>query len=140
MNISGIRNFINRRFKKLQSYIDLEDVNNQASGIEIPFEIKDDVILGAYRNGDAVSKMFFLSQKGIYYLSQNDWNFFSYQDIAGTDMKENRKIENKIIVVSLKDGSKVELQVEGERSLDGRTLYDIYEFLTFLMPTRQSRK
>ena len=55
-------------------------------------------------------------------------------------MKENRKIENKIIVVSLKDGSKVDLLVEGERSLDGRTSYDIYDFLTFLMTTRQSKK
>ena len=140
MNISGIRNFINRRFKKLKSYIDLEGVNNQASGIEIPFVINDDVILGAYRNGDAVSKMIFLSHKGIYYFSQNDWNFFSYQDIAGTDMKENRKIENKIIVVSLKDGSKVDLLVEGERSLDGRTSYDIYDFLTFLMTTQKKKK
>ena len=132
MNIAGIRNFINRRFKKLKSYIDLEGENNQASGIEIPSVIKDDVILGAYRNGDAVSKMFFISQKGIYYSNLNTWDFFSYQDIISTDMKENSKTENKTIIVSLKNGSKINLLVEGERSSDGRTFYDIYDFLTFL--------
>lgn len=138
MRLSGIRNFINRRFKVLEQYIDLENKNSEvAHNLEYPALVNEDVFLGVYRNGEDIRKAFFLSEKGVYYYCSTGWEFFSYNDIVDASVGKE-KLENREILIYLKNGKHIQLLIEGRKLSEDkkRTYCDIYDFLTFFISFR----